>query len=139
MVSVMNQQKNIILLTLLVFVLMVSGYSVSSAGEAKFQGDLLEKINFDLDQLNDQGLYGPPNGLRALDYEFCIPADPGLAAQVKAIDPTLVIYAHSKGRMRCSREEYLCLGNTHQPGFRSVLLKLASLPFVKQINQCLFE
>ncbi len=79
------------------------------------------------------------DGLRSLDYEFCIPADPQLAAQVKAIDPTIVIHAGSKGRIKCSREEYLCLGSTHQPEFRTVLLKLAALPFVKQINQCFFE
>jgi hypothetical protein len=31
------------------------------------------KITFDLEQLNENGLYGPPGGLRALHYEFCIP------------------------------------------------------------------
>ena len=31
------------------------------------------KIRFDLSVLDDSGLYGPADGLRALDYEFCIP------------------------------------------------------------------
>jgi hypothetical protein len=113
-----------------------SGQIQVQAADRSSEMNLRAKITFDLDQLNDQGLYGPANGLRALAYEFCIPADPWLQAQVKAIDPTLVISAGSKGRIRCSPDEYLCLGNTHQPEFRAVLLKLASLTYVKQINQC---
>ena len=135
----MNQQKIVHTLLFLLMLSIASSQFNVLAGEVKSQGDPLKKINFDLDQLNDQGLYGPPDGLRALAYEFCIPADPVLTAQVKAIDPTVVVYPGSKGRIRCSREEYLCVGNTHQPKFRAVLLKLAGLPFVKQINQCFFE
>ena len=37
--------------------------------------DPLSKITFPLDQLNQEGLMGPPDGLRALNYEFCIPGD----------------------------------------------------------------
>jgi hypothetical protein len=77
--------------------------------------------------------------LRALAYEFCLPADPALAAEVRAIDPTIVIYPGSKGRVACAPGEHLCIGSTQQPQFPSVLLKLASLPYVKQINQCLYE
>jgi len=65
-------------------------------GEVKSPGDPFKKINFDLNQLNEQGLRGPPDGLRALAYEFCIPADPVLSARVKAIDPTVVIYPGQK-------------------------------------------
>jgi hypothetical protein len=135
----MNQQKITFILLFLLMFSTASGQFNVLAGEVKSQGEPLKKINFDLDQLNDQGLYGPPDGLRALAYEFCIIANPVLTARVKAIDPTVVVYPGSKGRIRCSQEEYLCIGNTHQPEFRAVLLKIASLPFIKQINQCFFE
>ena len=32
-----------------------------------------QKITFDVTSLDQDGLYGPPNGKRALSYEFCIP------------------------------------------------------------------
>ena len=97
------------------------------------------KISFDFEHLNEQGLYGPPDGLRALHYEFCIPADPRLVAQVRRIDPTIQIFKTSPGRIGCAEEEYLCIGNTHQPNFRNVLLNLAKLPQVKRIDQAFFE
>ncbi len=97
------------------------------------------KITFNLEQLNENGLYGPPNGLRALHYEFCIPGDPVHAAQVRQLDPTIEISRKSHGRIGCSEGEYLCVGNTHQPNFKTVLLELAKLPYVKRIDQAFFE
>ena len=47
-----------------------------------------EKIRFDLEILNEDGLYGPADGLRALDYEFCIPADDTARDEVTSIDPS---------------------------------------------------
>ena len=135
----MNYQRLSWVLGLLVTVVLYSGRNQLQTLEVGSQIDLRSKISFNLDQLDDEGLYGPPSGLRALDYEFCIPADPVFEAQVKAIDPTIVIYAESKGRIGCVPGEKLCLGHTHQPEFKAVLLKLASLPFVKQIKQCFFE
>jgi hypothetical protein len=32
------------------------------------------KIDVDLANVNSEGLRGPPDGLRAVHYEFCIPA-----------------------------------------------------------------
>lgn len=101
--------------------------------------DPMSKITFNLEQLNEQGLYGPPDGLRALHYEFCIPANPVPAAQVRQIDPTIEISQTSPGRIGCTKGEYLCLGNTHQPNFKTVLLKLAQLAYVKRIDQAFFE
>ena len=99
----------------------------------------LSKITFSLDQLNQEGLIGPPDGLRALDYEFCIPGDAAHAAQVRDLDPTLRIFTHSRGRIGCGPGEYLCVGSTHQPDFKTVLLRLASLPYVRRIDQAFFE
>lgn len=97
------------------------------------------KITFDLEQLDKNGLYGPPDGLRALHYEFCLPADPKLEAQVRRIDPTIQVFKSSPGRIGCREGEYLCVGHTHQPNFKTVLLKLAKLPYVKRIDQAFFE
>lgn len=97
------------------------------------------KITFNLEKLDENGLYGPPDGRRALHYEFCIPAAPELEAQVRRLDPTSQIFPTSSGRIGCTEEEYLCLGNTHQPNFKTVLLTLAKLPYIKRIDQVFFE
>jgi hypothetical protein len=55
------------------------------------------KIKFDLSKLDEHGLQGPPDGLRALDYEFCIPGQKRYADEVKAIDPRVNIHTRSPG------------------------------------------
>jgi hypothetical protein len=107
--------------------------------EERPQIDPIGKITFRLDQLNQDGLYGPPDGLRALHYEFCIPGDGAHEAQVRDIDPTIQVFPKSRGRIGCAAGEYLCIGSTHQPNFKTVLFKLASLPYIKRINQAFFE
>ena len=96
-------------------------------------------IGFDLDRLNAEGLVGPPDGLRALHYEYCIPDRPEPLAQVRAIDPTLEVNRGSPGRVGCGAGELLCLGHTHQPGHRKVLERLDSLPFTGAIRESFFE
>ena len=92
------------------------------------------KIHFDVSEFNDDGLYGPPDGLRAAMYEFCIPAGADLAVEVASIDPTVQIYGSSPGRIGCGSDEYLCIGSTGQPGFREVLANLAQLEYVSRIQ-----
>lgn len=113
--------------------------SMASRAEDPPPADPLSKITFSLDDLNQDGLLGPPEGLRALHYEFCIPGDTAHEALVRGIDPSLQVYPKSRGRIGCGEGEYLCVGSTHQPGFRTVLSGLASLPFVKRIDQAFFE
>ena len=96
-------------------------------------------IRFDLDRVNADGLLGPPDGLRALHYEYCIPDRPAAVRAVTAIDPTLQIQGGSPGRVGCAAGELLCLGHTHQPGYRAVLERLAALPFVAEIHEAFFE
>ena len=55
------------------------------------------KIAFDLDRLDDRGLYGPSDGLRSLGYEFCIPAQQRYIDAVHALDPDIKVYRHSPG------------------------------------------
>lgn len=113
--------------------------SESRAEDRPAEVDPLSKITFSLATLNDQGLFGSPGGLRALHYEFCIPGEAAVEAQVRQIDPTIQIFKKSRGRIGCPAGEYLCIGSTHQPGFKAVLLKLAKLPYVKRIDQAFFE
>ncbi|HQO58623.1 MAG TPA: hypothetical protein PLT76_07875 [Candidatus Omnitrophota bacterium] len=106
---------------------------------SKSDQDPVKKITFDISKCNDEGLSGPPDGLVALSYEFCIPAGNDYIQEVKAIDPTVEIYEGSSGRIGCSPEEYLCIGNTHQKDFKAVLYRLAALLYVKRIDQCFWE
>ncbi len=96
-------------------------------------------IHFDLDRLNADGLQGPPDGLRALHYEYCIPDHPGAIHEVSAIDPTLEIQGSSPGRVGCGEGELLCLGHTHQPDYRAVLELLAALPMASEIHEAVYE
>jgi len=112
--------------------------SVSAAGVAACRR-AAARIRFDLKRLDAEGLQGPPDGLRALDYEYCIPDNPGAIARVQKIDPTARIYRRSPGRIGCSETEVLCLGNTHQQGYRTVLGELAGLCFVREIREAFFE
>lgn len=102
-------------------------------------GSAAEKIRFDLAQVNEQGLYGPPDGLRALHYEFCIPASPAAIDEVQSIDPTVAIHPRSPGRAGCAATQALMVGSSHQAGFRDVLQRLASLPYIDRIDACSFE
>ena len=100
---------------------------------------LRAKIRFDLDALNADGLVGGPGSLRALDYEFCIPADEARLAEVRRIDPSVRVMRHSRGRIGCGPGQWLCLGNTHQPNARAILLRLAALPYLERIEQTVWE
>jgi len=97
------------------------------------------KIRFDLSRLNDSGLRGPPDGLRALDYEFCIPSGERYVQEVKAIDPSAAVYSRSPGRIGCTEDQNLVIGNTHQLDFQEVLRELAALPYVARIDEAFFE
>lgn len=96
-------------------------------------------IGFDLGRLDDHGLQGPPDGLRSLDYEYCIPEGTEYRTQVIAIDPSARFLPGSRGRIGCLPGQVLVLGNTQQPGFRGVLTALAELPFVEHIAECFHE
>jgi hypothetical protein len=45
----------------------------------------------------------------------------------------------SHGRIGCTLGEVLVLGNTHQCGWREVLVALAGLPYVVRIDEAYFE
>jgi hypothetical protein len=99
----------------------------------------LTKVTFDLELMNDDGLIGPPTGLHSVMYEFCIPADRASAAEVRAIDPSVKMYSVSPGRVGCTGDQVLCIGETHQPGWRTVLEQLSMLEYIDRIDQSFAE
>ena len=105
----------------------------------KEEAAALAKITFDLSGFDENGLFGPEDGMRAMDYEFCIPQDGLSQAKVKKIDPSITIHKKSKGRINCSAKQYLCIGNTHQKNYRATLIALAKLDFIKRIDPTYFE
>lgn len=97
-----------------------------------------QKIRFDLARLDSRGLYGHADGKRSLAYEFCVPDASGRLAAVLDINPALQCTAHSPGRLGCSEAQWLCIGDTHEPGI-AALKKLAGLEFVSEIRETYFE
>jgi hypothetical protein len=108
---------------------------LGGGGDASTAADI---IRFDLSVLGESGLYGPSDGLRALHYEFCIPDRSDAIAQVRRIDASVLVQ-RAPGRIGCSNTQLLCIGSTHQPGYRRVLAALADLPYVVRIEQSFFE
>ena len=111
-----------------------SGPSVSTLPQAQ-----REKIAIDLSTLDERGLRGPPNGLRSVSYEFCIPAGERYASEVQRIDPTLELMRGSRGRIGCAPSQVLCVGNTGQRSYLQVLERLAGLDYVGRIVESVFE
>ena len=97
------------------------------------------KIEIDLAGVNEEGLRGPPTGLRAVHYEFCIPAGERYATEVLGVDPTLQVLPKSRGRIGCTNRQLLAVGSTHQQGYREVLERLAALPYITRIVESFFE
>lgn len=116
---------------------------LSATATAQLWGDGIDwadnVLNFDPWSLDANGLIRPPDGKRALSYEFCIPAGEAYAAEVQATDPSARIYGASPGRIGCSREQLLVIGHTHQPDFAGILQRLADLPYVDRIDESHFE
>ncbi len=103
-----------------------SGYS-SYTPSPRLSSRLREKIGFDIDQLDNEGLYGPPDDRRSLSYEFCMPANSSMVAAVTTIDFSVSIYENTPGRIGCDSRELLLIGNSHQDNFKSVIGQLAQL------------
>ena len=103
----------------------------------KLDEEKLSKIKFSLADFNEEGLFGNPDGLRAMDYKFCIPKNESYKEQILNIDKTINIIAGNKNN--CSEEEYFCIGNTHKKSFKVILKKLALLDFVLKIEPHYWE
>lgn len=98
-----------------------------------------DKIQFSLDTIRPDGLRGPADGLTSVAYEFCVPADEAIYEEVRLIDPSVKFHKSSPGRIGCSQQETLCIGETHQENWKEKLLTLSALPYIDEIRECYFE
>ena len=109
--------------------------SAEVAPDAEVASAMSAKITFDLTTIDDGGLAGPPSGLVSVAYEFCIPSTPAHVAEIQRIDPTAEVMPGAPGRIGCGPGELLVIGSTEQIGWRVVLLNLAALEYVTQIDR----
>jgi hypothetical protein len=123
----------------------MQGYRIDpleiSLNETGYGNTLTErKIRIDLSKFNDEGYRVHPDGEKSsTSYEFCIPANDSVLAEVKTIDPTAGEMKGSKGRSGCSEEEWLVIGSTRQSGFKEVLRKLSELKYIRKITETFWE
>ncbi len=98
----------------------------------------LSKMTFDLNSMDADGLMGEKGDKVLVDYEFCIPDAPKYLVEVKVINPQLNCIV-SNGRSGCKEEQLLCIGNTGQGTYRSVLCRLSQLSYIREINRVFWE
>jgi hypothetical protein len=106
---------------------------------ATAQGGPSAKIRFPLDSIRADGLSGPADGLVSIAYEFCVPADPQVMAEIKRLDPSVQISLVARGRIGRRDGQALCLGHTHQKDWRAILERLAARADITEIRRCYFE
>lgn len=96
---------------------------------------ILNKITFDIKMISPNGLVGDLDSLTSVDYEFCLPSEQRFLVEVLLIDPTIKFYHKSRGRINCKSNQYLCIGNTHKPKWKTILLSIAKLDYVERIDR----
>ncbi|PZV07044.1 MAG: hypothetical protein DCF22_22700 [Leptolyngbya sp.] len=112
--------------------------SLNSSTSQVFSSDRVMKITFDLSIISAAGLVGSVHNQRSLSYEFCIPADEKHLAEVRALDPSVQV-SRSPGRIGCTKDQYLVIGDTHQTQWRDVLMAIAGLDYVQRIDEFVGE
>ena len=95
-----------------------------------------KKVHFDVTGIDADGLR---NGEVAVDYEYCIPVDRQALEQVRGIDPDVRWLETAKGRIGCTKSEWLCISSTQGPGWKDRLARLASLPFIDAFREVHYE
>ncbi len=120
---------------LILSLLLVGGLAACASGPAGTSA----KIRFPLDGIRADGLSGPADGLVSIDYEFCVPADAQVLAEIKRLDPSVRVSLVARGRIGRRDGQALCLGNTHQPDWRAILERLAARADIAEIRRCTFE
>lgn len=129
----MNLISRILLKTLLMTAVI---FNLNSAiAQTEINPEILAKIKFDINQISKDGLIGPPNGLRSITYEFCVPNQSKMLKEVNKIDATIQFFPKSPGRIGCQDNEVLALGNTHHDNWKEILINLANLDYIKIIQE----
>ena len=121
---------------LVISALLVGCHSVQQKSENHHN---LAKIKFDLNGINADGLRGPPDGLVSVAYEFCIPANDQVYQEVRKIDSSVQIQPGAPGRIACSKDQALSIGQTNQPHWLDVLKTLSSQTYIAEIQECFYE
>lgn len=116
------------------FTLIFFSCSVFKSAEVKTAE---KKMDFDFSKLDKKGLIKKRG--TSLAYEFCIPNNETYLDKIKSIDESIAIYKSSKGRIGCSDNEILCIGETAGKEYKNILIELTKLPYVKNINESFFE
>ena len=80
-----------------------------------------QKITFDLNSIDEDGLIGPTDGKASVDFEFCIPYKEQYLKEIQSIDSDIKCYYGSRGRIGCGNEEYLCIGNTGDKDYNLIV------------------
>lgn len=101
--------------------------------------DTMAKVEIDLNNLDEDGLRGPPGGKVAVAYEFAIPNTEECKKEVRRIDPSVQFMPDSRGRVQARDGECLCVGSTQNQDYRAVLRALSELPYIDRIIECHFE
>lgn len=126
----MNAIRTIVLLPAFFMLLSASKCQTNESDK------IISKIGFDYTAVDEKGNI---NSETSIDYEFCIPMDENMLAQIKAIEPDVQTPRLAKGRIGCSKEEWLCIVTTHDAKWREKLYAIASLAFVNRIVQTDYE
>jgi hypothetical protein len=102
----------------------------------KMQKIMLSKIKFNYSKIDDNGLR---NGEVAVDYEFCIPANESIVQEVLSIAPAIRVMKNSKGRIECTKQQWLVINSTHSPEWKKQLYAIAYLDYVENIIETFYE
>jgi hypothetical protein len=94
-----------------------------------------EKIRFDLKKVDADGLEGPPDGKRPVDYQFCVPNNLDTRMAVIELDPGARFESEVAGRAGCTTDEILVFASTEGPNWRGRVYAIAALPYVKSIRR----
>lgn len=95
--------------------------------------DPMEKVRVGLAGIDDLGLVGPPESRRPVGYEFCVPNEPELRAEVRDLDHTARFVSGAPGAAGCTDEQILVIGSTFGGRWQERLRALATLPYVERI------
>ena len=118
-----------------VILLVILSANADSDEQNKFLACHLEKITFDVNRIDGSGMRGGAN----VDYEFCIPGQDKYLKEIINISPSIHCSHGEGGRIGCTKDEYLCIGNTHDKNFKSTLCQLSARDYIKQIDECFWE
>ena len=142
--------KNLVIALVIILATLISGCASEDSGNSDSSAIdstakdnnascNLSKINFDLEEIDNNGLRGPPDGKVSIDYEFCIPEDEDKLQEINRIDADIRCESGSRGRIGCSASEYLCIGNTGMKDFKRILCNLSVLDYVERMDETFWE